>query len=545
MKYNVSFQPTGQSSTISSDQSILECARQLDLDLINICGGLGTCGQCKVQILAGTVSDLTPKEHEALSEKQISKGYRLACQVKPLSDVKVYLLKESMTTPLRTQVEGMEIPVDPDPDVKRRFHDKGIELPSPTSSSLLGLAVDLGTTKIACYLVNLINGQLLASEGIMNPLIAYGDDLIARLGRARDSKEAKTMQERLINALNQSAADLCTKIDTDPQNIIETILVANTAMHHLFAGLRVDKLLTVPYSPEVLTHLDIEAGSLGLDISKGAYVHLLPNIAGYVGADHVAMILSTGISKSDKTILALDIGTNTEVCLVKKGNMTSASCASGPAFEGGCTQHGMRASDGAIEHVRIIDGNVTYKTIGNEPPKGLCGSGMLDALAQLYAAEIINSGGKLLDHPKTRTNNGIREFVLVDKHESALDNAVTITQKDIRALQLAKGAIQAGIEVLMMEQYITPSQIDEVVIAGAFGSYIDVSSAIAIGMLPNLPLDRFNQVGNAAGMGAKMALISSKKREEAKSIAEKVKYVELGGTQGFMDTFINATKIGR
>ncbi len=544
MKYNVSFQPTGQSTTISSDQSILECARQLDLDLINTCGGLGTCGQCKVQILAGTVSEIRPKELETLSKKEITKGYRLACQVMPQSDIKVYLLKESMTTPLRTQVEGMEIPVTPDTNVKRRFQEKGIELPSPTSSSLLGLAVDLGTTKIACYLVNLVNGELLASEGIMNPLIAYGDDLIARIGLARDPKQGKTMQERLVNALNQSALDLCAKADAGPRDIVEMTLVANTAMHHLFAGLKVDKLITVPYSPEVLTHLDINVRDLGLDMFREANVHLLPNIAGYVGADHVAMILSTGISTSPKTTLALDIGTNTEVCLVNKGNMVSASCASGPAFEGGSTKHGMRASNGAIEHVRIIDGNLTYKTIGNKPPKGLCGSGMLDALAQLYAAEIINPGGKLLDHPRTRNNNGIREFVLADKGESALDNAVTITQKDIRALQLAKGAIQAGIEVLMNDQGITASQIDEVVIAGAFGSYIDVSSALTINMLPHLPLDRFTQVGNAAGMGAKMALISSKKREDAQSIAKKVKYIELGGTQGFMDTFVNATKLG-
>ncbi len=533
MKYNIIFKPMGKKGAVRPDRTVLDCARQLSLDIVSTCGGAGTCGQCKIVIQKGRVSDITPEEKALLSPKEIENGCRLACRVKPLSHIEIRLLPESMTAPMRTQVEGMAISVTPDLDLTQYSIVRPI-----------GLAVDLGTTKIACYLLDLASGNLLAAGGIMNPLIAYGDDLIARLDRARVPDQGKTMQTHLVKAINLSAKDLCTRAGMRTGDIVEMVVAGNTAMHHLFAGLRVDSLLTVPYTPEVVAPLDIKAADLDLNMAPKTHVHLLPNIAGYVGGDHVAMILSTGISTSDKTILALDIGTNTEVCLVNRGNMVSVSCASGPAFEGGGTRQGMRGADGAIEHIRIDKEQVIYHTIGNGPPRGICGSGMLDALAQLYTAGIIDSGGKFLDHPRIKVRNRIKEFILAEKRDTSLEEPVSITQRDIRALQLAKGAIQAGIEILMKDRGITRFQIDEVVIAGAFGTYIDVTSAITIGMLPSLPLDQFTQVGNAAGAGAKMALISRKKRDQAAHIARKANYLELGGTQVFMDTFVNALKIG-
>jgi uncharacterized 2Fe-2S/4Fe-4S cluster protein (DUF4445 family) len=274
-------------------------------------------------------------------------------------------------------------------------------------------------------------------------------------------------------------------------------------------------------------------------------VHLLPNIAGFVGADHVAMLLATALKDSTGLVLALDIGTNTEVCLASSGQMCSVSCASGPAFEGAHIKHGMRAATGAIERLRLVDERVEYQTIGSAPPVGLCGSGVLDALAQLYRQGVVNETGKMGDHPRLRTYQGQREFVLVSEQEREGGTAITITQRDVRELQLAKGAVRTGIEALLQDAGREAEEIDSVIIAGAFGSYIDVSSAITIGMLPNLPLDRFCQVGNAAGTGARLALISRQRRDEAQEIARRVHYIELARVPNFQGLFAEAMYLGR
>jgi len=309
--------------------------------------------------------------------------------------------------------------------------------------------------------------------------------------------------------------------------------------------LPVEQLGLSPYVPAVKDALDIKARDVGLRIAPGAYVHLLPNIAGFVGADHVAMLLATEAWQAEGVVLALDIGTNTEVCLVSDGEMTSVSCASGPAFEGAHIKYGMRAADGAIEHLRLVDERVEYQTIGGAPPVGICGSGILDAMAQLYLAEVLGANGRMgADHPRVRTDQGQREFVLVSEEERDGDSAITITQHDVRELQSAKGAIRAGIRVLLEAKGHSEEDIEQVIIAGAFGTYIDVASAVTIGMLPPLPLDRFRQVGNAAGMGARLALISRSKRAKAQTIARRASYIELATVPRFEQILVQALSIG-
>jgi uncharacterized 2Fe-2S/4Fe-4S cluster protein (DUF4445 family) len=249
------------------------------------------------------------------------------------------------------------------------------------------------------------------------------------------------------------------------------------------------------------------------------------------------MILATGVHQVEGgAVLALDIGTNTEVCLAHDGSLTSLSCASGPAFEGAHIKHGMRAANGAIERVRLVDGIVEYQTIGDAAPVGLCGSGILDALAELVKDGVVKENGRMNQQdPRVRGIDAKREFVLVAEDDGR--PAVTLTQKDVRELQLAKGAIRTGVDVLLESRNLEPGQVDRVIIAGAFGSYIDVASAIGIGMLPEMDLDRFSQVGNAAGMGAKLALISMTKRAEAQAFAERVRYIELATAPGFSNIF--------
>jgi len=316
-------------------------------------------------------------------------------------------------------------------------------------------------------------------------------------------------------------------------------------MHHLLLRLPVEQLVRAPYVPAVSSALDIKARDIGLPLAQGAYVYFLPNIAGYVGADHVAMILSTQPFKSAGTVLALDIGTNTEICLSHRGEMSCVSCASGPAFEGAHITHGMRAAAGAIERLRLVDNEIEYHTIGKAPPVGLCGSGVLDALAQLYLAGVIDRNGRMSkDHPRVRVDNGKREFVLVGDPDDADGPCITFTQHDVRELQLAKGAMRTGIQALLEANGLSDQDVDEIIVAGAFGSYIDVSSAIAVGMLPSLPLDRFRQVGNAAGTGARMALVSRAQRAEAARIARHVRYIELASIPNFQDLFARSMFLG-
>ncbi|HIE28015.1 TPA: DUF4445 domain-containing protein, partial [Candidatus Poribacteria bacterium] len=314
----------------------------------------------------------------------------------------------------------------------------------------LGLAVDLGTSKIAGYLLDLDSGKTLAALGIPNPQISCGEDVITRMAYVKESpSNAKRMQKLTVNALNQLAADLCAKIEAKPEQIVDVAIAGNTAMHHLLLGLPVEQLGLSPYVPAVSSALNIKARDAGLNIASGAYLYMMPNIAGFVGGDHVAMLLATDAWRAEDLTIALDIGTNTEVSLIRDGEVTSVSCASGPAFEGAHIKDGMRAANGAIERLRFVGNRIEYRTIGGNPPVGLCGSGILDAISQLYSSGIIDFRGRLGDHPRARLRDGTREFALISEDERNGGKAITITQNDVREIQLAKGAIRAGIQVLL------------------------------------------------------------------------------------------------
>jgi uncharacterized 2Fe-2S/4Fe-4S cluster protein (DUF4445 family) len=410
----------------------------------------------------------------------------------------------------------------------------------------LGLAIDLGTTTIAGYLLDISTGETLSTQGIINPQISFGEDIVSRITYAiKSPAKAIELQQTVVKALNQLVTDLCNKTNTKSKEILETVIVGNTVMHHLLLHLPVEQLAVSPFIPAVGKALNIKARDIGLCIASGAYVQLLPNIAGFVGADHVAMLLATKeIWKDENLVIALDIGTNTEISLIENGEISSVSCASGPAFEGAHIKNGMRATNGAIERVQLINNQVKYETIGGVPPIGLCGSGILDAVAQLSLAGVINRDGRMNDHPRVRVHRKQHEFVLFNEEEQDNSQAITITQKDVREIQLAKGAICSGINVLLQKRGCSEKKLKKVIISGAFGSYINVMSALSIGMLPLLPLDHFQQVGNAAGMGAKIALLSNNKRAEAQAIAHRASYIELAAAPNFEKIFLQATYLG-
>jgi uncharacterized 2Fe-2S/4Fe-4S cluster protein (DUF4445 family) len=541
-------------------------------------------------VIAGKVSPISLEEEACLTAAELQQGYRLACMTYPLSDVKLHVPPESLTALQRTQVEGLEVSVEPDPPVRSyELHLQPPTLESPQSDSKnlwaaltehgfsggtidfqvqrelsttirennwqvcaalrqdevvavgapqtrwLGLAVDIGTTKIAGYLVDMHSGHTLAAKGLMNPQISYGEDVVSRIVAATKSPEdTARLQSVLSESLNQIAADLCAEISARPTDIVEAVVVGNTALHHFFLGLSVKQLGLSPYVPAVHDALDIKAREVGLSLATGAYVHLLPNIAGYVGADHVAMLLATRLADVDAVTMAIDIGTNTEICLNVKGRMTSVSCASGPAFEGAHIKFGMRAAPGAIEYVRLENDHLEIQTIAGEPPVGICGSGLLDIVAQLRLQNVIDRNGRMKSHALSRLIDGKPEFVLAERPGLS---PITLSQKDVRELQLAKAAIRLGIQALVEAEGLVEQDLEHVIIAGAFGTFIDIQSAITIGMLPDLPLDRYQQVGNAAGTGARLALISSTEREKAEEIARRDGYIELGKIPEFSRKF--------
>ena len=426
MTHFIDFEPLGRRGECPAGDSLLDCARLLGVGLSNLCGGTGDCGTCIVQIVEGEVSEPLVEEREHLQPEEIAQGYRLACRATPSGDCRVQVPLESLTSVQRTQVEGEELAVEPDPIVNaysvtlepatlgdlradaerliaalrkqhgiaattvdlyvlRQISDRlrddvdpsdgcwrgqaivrGDEVISlfPPNASPLGLAVDLGTTKIAMYLVDLSTGQTLASHGLMNPQIAYGEDVIARITFAeKEESKASLLSGLVAEALNQAASQICSAVDAAPEHIVDAVIVGNTAMHHLFLGLPVKQLALAPYVPAVASPLDLKARDLGLRFAAGCYVHLPAIIAGFVGSDHVAMLLATEIERSSGITMAIDIGTNTEICLSDGNELTSVSCASGPAFEGAHIKHGMRAASGAIERLRLTEEGLEYQTI--------------------------------------------------------------------------------------------------------------------------------------------------------------------------------------
>jgi uncharacterized 2Fe-2S/4Fe-4S cluster protein (DUF4445 family) len=608
----IDLQPVGRRIQVEAGKSLLAAAQAAGVELISICGGVGICDGCRIRVRHGKLSPLTLEEEAALIPEEISQGFRLACQALPLSDCLVDIPPESLTTPQRLQIEGQEVQVTLQPavtwmdisidppslhdlrsdlsrlrdvlsaqgypslnfdlvvlsdisdvlrgqDWRARLALRGkqvVSLLKPDTAGapgerIYGFAADVGTTKLAGYLVDLMDGKTVAMTGAMNPQIGYGEDVISRIVVANEQRDGRQiLQSRLVGTLNEMVATLCDEAGIALNQVVEAVLVGNTAMHHLLAGLPVRQLGTSPYVPAASEALEFPARSIGLKLAPQAYVYLPPNIAGYVGGDHVAMLLAAGLGQNASTILALDIGTNTEISLSIKGRILTCSTASGPAFEGAHIHDGMRAAPGAIERVHMERGEIRTYTIGEKPPVGICGSGILDAIAGLLSTGLVNSVGNIqplaanasgqgYDYPlieKDRT----RAVVLVPAANTGHGRDIVITRKDVNEIQLSKGAIRTGIEVLLSQAGISYAEIDHFIVAGAFGTYLDIHSALRIGMFPNLPLERFQQIGNAAGAGAKQMLVSTERRDTAIELAKRVEYIELTTHPGFKDQFIQS-----
>jgi uncharacterized 2Fe-2S/4Fe-4S cluster protein (DUF4445 family) len=416
-----------------------------------------------------------------------------------------------------------------------------------------GLAIDVGSTTVAGYLCSLKTGKLIGTESFMNPQVTFGEDVIARITYVMDHPDGMNkMRGAIIECLNDLIRTVTGDAGLSPADILEITLVGNTAMHHLFLGIDPHALGISPFTPAVHRSLNIKARDLGLAAHPAANVHILPIEAGFVGADNVGVLIAEEPYRRDEMVLIIDVGTNGEMILGNREKLLSASCATGPALEGAHIRFGMRAAPGAIERIRIDPETleVSFKIIGEERWRpefritgalGICGSGIIDGVAELYRAGIIDRSGRFrsdLATPRLRLTGGKPEFVIAWPDETSLEGAITINQQDVRSVQLAKGALYAGAKLMMKRLGI--EKLDRVILAGAFGSYIDKTEAMILGMFPDCDLDHVSSVGNAAGDGARIALLNRDKRLEAEEMARRVEYLELTLAKEFQEEFMAA-----
>lgn len=599
----VTFYPMKCMVEVKRGANIFNTAMEAGVSIRTECGGKGICGKCKVIIHnKNAVNALTEAEIKHLFPQEIKSGYRLACQVILKQDVDVTIPEESRIGARKILAFGLErqLPLKPlvrkfhlklrkpllsdiKPDFERLTHalstvsdrlevdyeilrklpdllrKAGWDIttaiwdscriiavePGDTSDKLFGFAVDIGTSKIVGHLVNLATGATLSVSSIENPQIIYGADVMTRITFAMDSEaNLRMLQKIVIEGINKVLTEVCEKARVDSRNVYEVTIVGNTAMHHLFLGIQPKYVALSPYVPTVKSPINVTARELNIKINPNSVVSVLPVIAGFVGADAIGDVLATDFHRLNKPSLLMDVGTNTEILVGNSDDILSCSCASGPAFEGAKITHGMKAENRAIERVRInSDLNVEYKTIGNVKPTGLCGSAMIDVVAEMLKRGIISHKGKFnsqIETPRLKRDKNQTQFVVAWENETATNKEITITQKDIAEIQLAKAAIYAGCSILMKIKSLKKENLDKVFIAGAFGNYINPENAKFIGLVPDVPIRKIKFVGNTAVVGAKMALVSREVRKTAETLSRKIRYLELATDPEFDKEFFDA-----
>jgi len=596
----VVFTPDGRESHVEKGTSILEAARKAGIRIESDCGGMGRCGKCKVVVPRG-VEPLTARERDYLSPHEIENNIRLACQTVVSGRTFVHLPGTSSGKE-RILEEGISRPVALKPAVSKRFLDikqtqlkqaiavdeivshrlhrrssrpaigfsglkalpgmlsmdpsgitaviEGDEVlgfePGDTTKRLFGLAVDVGTTTIVGYLFDLTCGVLCGVHSDLNAQFIYGSDVISRIEHAVTSSTGLTqLHDAVTDTVNRIMENLCAVSGISSDDVYCLVLVGNTSMHHLFWGLSPRFLSRFPYNPATVRTLSVSARHLSIRMNPLGRIISLPLVSGFIGSDTVGVVLSTGLHKSKTPKLAIDIGTNGEIVLTDGKSLTACSCAAGPAFEGAHIECGMRGASGAIDRVDFENDEIRCRVIDGVPPTGICGSGLVDAVAGLLKAGIISGDGRMKNRNElTRSSHRDRirrhrynRFSLTGK--KAAKGEVVITQKDIRELQLAKGAMMAGIQILLDRRGISKEAVREVFLAGAFGNYIRPENAVAIGLLPDFKNAKITPVGNAAGSGAKMALLCANAVKQAEKIAARIEYVEIAKRTDFQEKFLN------
>lgn len=525
--FKVTFEPDGKQISIHSGATLIEAAGQAGIILNSVCGGTGTCRKCLVK--------LQPQGREVL-----------ACQYRIESDLAVTIPLESRFFEHKILKHGAAAQIDVRPDVYLRC------VADDSARNILGIAVDVGTTTVVAKLLDMKDARVLATAAVLNPQTRFGDDVISRITYGWNDANLAELNRTIIDCINQLTTQLCGSARIEAADVYEMCIVGNTTMNHIFLKLPIAQLGHAPYRAYSLDAHDVPPGQLGLLMNPAGNVHTVENIAGFVGADTVAVALAVDIASAEQMTLAIDIGTNGEVVLGTKDKLYAASCAAGPAFEGARITSGGRATDGAIQGVVAGPDDIDLDVIGALPARSICGSGLIDAVAVLLDLGIIDATGRFVQRDKLADKlppailaritelEGRPAFTLAEGKAAPGRQKGFLTQRDIRETQLAKAAIRAGIKLLQKKVGVQDSDIACVYLAGAFGNYIKPANAVRIGLLPDVPLDRVHSVGNAACVGAQMALLSEDCRRAAGDLARKIEYVEIANEPDFQDVFADS-----
>ncbi len=524
--FAITFRPDGKQISIHSGATLVEAAGQAGIFLDTVCGGRGTCNKCRVYLEPGSRAVL-------------------ACQYRIENDLVVTIPAESRFFEQRILTEGVEAKAGIEPDIYKNYTQ------AETGKPIFGVALDVGTTTVVAKLIDMKDGQCHATEAALNPQIRFGDDVVSRIAYAQSEREYAELHQAIIECINSLIDGLCRKTGSQSDRIYELCAVGNTTMNHILLKLPIAQLGQAPYKAWSLDACDVPAGSLGLNINSNGNVHVVENVAGFVGSDTTAVALAADIDSAQEMTLIVDIGTNGEIVLGTKDELYAASCAAGPAFEGARITCGSRATEGAIEAVVVNGDDIDIDVIGNCPARSICGSGLIDAVAVMLNFGILDATGRFVEPEELKGKlppaifsriiewDGQPAFSLAEAASSA-ERRVFLTQRDIRQVQLAKGAIRTGIKLLQQRAGLQDGDIEHVLVAGAFGNYIRPASALRIGLLPAVGVEKIRSVGNAAASGAQMALISRQCRLQAGHLARKMKYIEIAHESDFQKVFADS-----
>ncbi len=590
----VTFLPEGLVSKVSRGTTLFVAAHWVDLPIDSTCGGVGTCGRCRVK-LGDNEFPIHAVDQEWLTPVELSEGWRIACRAEAHQDLEC-LVPEPMRMPLSAIAgKGRAVAVEPavrklpvtlavgssqhaaevvdrglrrvladsglgsvelTPDVVQQasdfLQDSGSEItlticdehlvcvePGDTTSRCFGLAIDLGTTTVVGSLLDLVQGEVLVEKSLLNRQAVFGADVISRIAYTTDSDTRRQeMQIAALETLNQLIIQLADEAGIDERQICQAVVVGNPTMLHLLLGIDAQPIALAPFVTTFSSEQDLQAAQLKLAIHPKARVQTLPFIGAYAGADTVGGLHATDLLRSEDNRLFIDIGTNSEMALGTSKGVWACSAPAGPAFEGGRIRDGMMASEGAIFQV-VLGDQVDLSVVGQGAPKGICGSGLIQAIAELGRVGLLESSGRLRRPNEVSEHPLVSNLVEIDGVRAfRLAESVLLTQVDIREVQAAKGAISTGVAVLLETAGIGIDELDEVDLAGSFGSAIDPRSARALGLVPRVDLEKIRSVGNTALEGAKMALLSFRERRMARDIPSRVEYVELSAMLDFNDRYL-------
>ena len=610
----VTFLPDGRTLDAEPGTSLLRIAHATGVELAAVCGGRGRCTSCRVKLVSGTLPPPAIGDQVQLGPDLVREGYRLACQtvpaepltvqVAPPLDERAFQILETAAPPAQTgivldagivktclrvalprdehqqssdvealcQAAGLSptaVPLDvvrtlpallreaSDGVTVTRFHDQLLEVErGDTAGMAFGLAVDVGTTSVVTTLLELASGEVMATVSSLNPQATFGGDLMSRIAFAQwNPGNLKKLQARILGLLNQQIAEVLERSGVLDRWVYKVTVVGNTCMHHVLLGIDPTYLGLAPYGAVLRHSLVLPARALGLRVNPEARVCFLPLVAGFVGADAVAVALATRIHESAEIRAAVDIGTNGEMLMGTRERLVACSAPAGPALEGAQIRHGMRGAVGAIDRVWLESQDLRTHVIGEGPPQGICGSGLIDAIAAALEAGLVDWTGLIQTEARDRLPAALaarleargedRVLVLVPRGQAAGGGEIVLTQDDVRQVQLAKGAIASGLAMLQRILAVPADGPVELLLAGGFGNYLSIASALRIGLIPPLPPARIRYVGNAAVLGAQLTLLSEPERARADRLARSIEHVSLASHPDFQDVFVEAMNFPR